>query len=482
MKALNMNIKPIVMALFAAGVLSACGGGGGGDNTPVAGTNTGGTNTGGGTGSGGTGGGGTGGGGAGGGDGTGTGGGTTAPSLTMACPDGAAPENQCSGDAILKTDNGVILTRSGVQVFGISTSDLALDTAVPPAPADINTSNPRGFALPSADMTQLANAIAEVRLQKNATTNDVTRVGLLLNGFGLSWDGTNPRPPIIETFATSRTRVALDADSKITFVTLPLGTDTAFFNRTTQANYANNTYYPGTGVRNNLLGGTDGGWRTNGTRADFAEAGRDHEDGDLDVPSASTTTAGTKGYRGFTNVAYEFANIAAWNSQDTVNLAGFLTQPKVEHNKERRGVVAFGSVTSPDAVPTTGTATYTGTVYGVYGLPKELQDDPAPFVGDATVTVDYSAGTVTVAITRMGTNTDPSVPLPTAAFTASASKGTVAGTTASNYFTGAVSASGLTGGVSGRYFGPGAKEVGGTFQLKGTDDSVLIGGFIARKP
>lgn len=466
MKAMNLNVKPIVLALFAAGVLSACGGGGGGDPV-VGGAQTpppGGGNPGGGDGQ--------------------------APTLTMSCPD-VAPEGQqvqCSGGAVLKTDNGVILTRSGVQVFGISTSDLPLDTAVPPAPAGIDTSNPRGFALPSAATTPLGNAVAEVRLAKVPTTNEVKRAGLLLSGFGLSWDGTNPRPLIIETFATTRSRAELNAAGAITTVTLPPGTDTTFFNRSTPLNYANNTYFPiiptldkPDGIGNNPLGGLAGGWRTGGTQGDFADTGRTHEDGDFDAPTALAGTAGSKGFRGFTNIAYQYANVASWTSQDTVNLAELQLQPKVEHNKERRGVVAFGDVTSPTAVPTTGTATYTGTVYGMRGRPAAVQDDPEPFVGNATVTVDYAARTATVAIANTVTFDALSAPVD-AAFTATTAAGAVPNTNAANYFTGAVSATGLSGGVSGRYFGPDAKEVGGTFQLAGPNETVFIGGFVARKP
>lgn len=469
MKAKQMNIKPLVLALFAAGILSACGGGGGGgDDSTVGGVQNppgnGGSSGGGGGGDGG-------------------GGGQQAPTLTMSCPDGAAPENQCSGGTILKTDNGVILTQSGVQVYGISTSDLAIDPLVQadPVPAGVNLSNPSGFALPSA---ATAGSVAEIRLQKNATTNALTRMAMLLNGFGLSWDGTNPRPPIIETFMTERGRVGLDATTRaLVLLPLPAGTDTTFFSRTAPvpaANYANNTYFPTTAPVTNLMGALDGGWRTNGPRGDFTEKSRDHQDGDLDAPTA-TAAAGTKGFRSYTNISYEFANITTWASQDTVNLAQFLTQPKIEHNKERRGVVAFGNVTSPDAVPTTGTATYSGTVYGLLGLPAP-QDDPQPFVGNATVTVDYATGTATIAIANAETFEATPVAVDVAEFTATATKGTVADTAAPNYFTGAVNATGVTGGVSGRYFGPSAKEVGGTFQLAGPNNSVVIGGFVARKP
>lgn len=459
MQANKLNIKPLILALFAAGVLTACGGGGGGD--PVVDSGGGGGSGGGGTGGGGTGGGGTG------------GGGTQAPSLTMSCPDGTAPEHQCSGDTVLQTDNGVMLTRSGVQVFGISLSDLRT-----PAPTP---SNPTGFGLPSASTTPV-DGVAEVRLLKNPADNAVSRVGLLLNGFGLSWDATNPRPPIIETFQTAQARTRLDADRKLVIEALP--TDPAFYNFVPgggpeiQLHYANNTYFAGTPINNNPTSD----WRTGGTRGNWAEVGRNHEDGDIAAPTPPSP--GTKGYRGFTNIAYEFANLSAWNSQDTVLIGDWNPAPQNEHNKERRGLVAFGDVTPPDAVPTTGTATYTGTVYGLLGL-GESQDDPEPFVGRATVTVDYAAGTATIAIDDTETNAEPALPVP-AEFSATASRGTLTtngtSTNTPNYFTGAVSGTGVTGGVSGRYFGPDAKEVGGTFQLDGPDGSAILGGFIARKP
>lgn len=42
--------------------------------------------------------------------------------MTMFCADGAGV--QCSGDAAVRTENGVTLSNSGVQVYGNSTSDL----------------------------------------------------------------------------------------------------------------------------------------------------------------------------------------------------------------------------------------------------------------------------------------------------------------------------------------------------------------------
>lgn len=471
MKSLHLNIKPIVIALFAAGVLSACGGGGGGGggtavdpgqtpptNNPPGGNPPPGNNP----------------------DPDPGTGGSPDTAMTMSCVDGA--QFDCSGGTVLKTDNGVMLTRSGVQVFGLSASDLS------GTPADPTTlSNPRGFVLPSAAPD--INGFAEIRIAKD-DANAITQVGLLLNDFGLSWDGTTTRPPIIETFAASRSRAELDSANKLVVATLPLGTETSFFDRTTQRNYANNTYRadPAQRIDNNPLGAGAGGWSTpGGIQWNWAATSRVHEDGDVDAPTSDA--AGTKGYRGFTNLSYEFANISAWNSQDTVNIADWNAQPRIEHNKERRGIVAFGDVTSPDAVPTSGTATYTGKIYGVYGLAALTQDDPDTFEGRATVTVDYATGTATIAVTdtlRYEQRNGDVVEVPVnAAFDATASRGSVsvngADKSAPNYFTGTVTG-GFTGGVSGRYFGPNAKEVGGTFHLTGAGGVNIIGGFLGRKP
>src|SRR3982074_3096013 len=43
-------------------------------------------------------------------------------SMTMSCVDG--PAYQCSGGNIIKSENGVALTSSGVQAYGKSTSDM----------------------------------------------------------------------------------------------------------------------------------------------------------------------------------------------------------------------------------------------------------------------------------------------------------------------------------------------------------------------
>jgi len=141
--AVYTNMKPIALALIAAGVLSACGGGGGGGGSPAAPggstpTNPGSPNA------------------------PGTppaSGSATIPaavsgSTVMACPGGATV--QCSGSSILRVDNDVALTSSGVQVYGTSTNDID-------RPANWSKTTASGFALPAAGT---APGTAELRPDK----------------------------------------------------------------------------------------------------------------------------------------------------------------------------------------------------------------------------------------------------------------------------------------------------------------------------
>ena len=77
---------------------------------------------------------------------------------------------------------------------------------------------------------------------------------------------------------------------------------------------------------------------------------------------------------------YHVANLSTWVSQDTIGIAEW--GGGVEHNKNRRGVVAFGAVTDPATVPVAGAAGYAATVVGWYS--PNGQGDPLPFRGVAT--------------------------------------------------------------------------------------------------
>ncbi len=477
----DFNLKPLGVMLLAACFLSACGGGGS-DSTPsptssgATGSNTdgasGGTN-------GGTNGGTTGG---------DTGGTTTAP-MTMSCPEGDG--YQCSGGDIIKVDNGIALTRSGVETYGKATSDL---TDPPSASA---------FGFMAAQGVNDKGA-AEIRIKKDAN-GVISSPAVILKNLGLSWDGTTDRPIIIETFNTTQGHTVMKADGTLSEAAFPTFDYSDTTGTGTQANYANNRYFPRTapsvcpagtagpcpttetdGIRNLTLAQSGSDWRTGGIRPDVAEARRLHEDGDVHAGTTDDVPyPGSKGYRDFSNLAYQYVNLSSWLTQDTVETVEWAhLGGDMEHNTNRRGMVAFGDVTDPAQVPSTGTATYSGLVQGWYSATSNV--DPTVFRGDATMTVDFTTRQVTITVANAVSYDSASTPLPVA-FTVTTTMGAV-GSNAANYLTGAVDGT-LKGGISARYFGPVAgtsgsvpPEAGGTFSLSNTGSTTtVIGGFIARK-
>jgi hypothetical protein len=507
----EFKIKPLVAAMAAASLLTACGGGGGGDNGSGSGTNLnpgtssqGGSNPsqggstpdqGGGTpNQGGTtpdqnGGGST--------------PGTPAPDTTMlmTCADGAGV--QCSGSTALKTENEVLLTSSGVQVIARSTSDLAVPI--------VDKTTPTGMAL-------FDQGLADVRVRKDET-GKVTASSLLLSGLDMSWDGVKDRPQIIETFSTQPGHTQLSAAGAVVRGDLPAHSDTAFYNfatlgkDATQANYANNIYFPRSdasrcepapvppatcpatetkGIENN-----QGDWRAEGGRLpDWFGASRIHNDGDIhagdnvaDATGPGVPFPGTKGYRGIDGWSYSYGNLSLWQTQDTVKMAEWTGAAGTdEHNTMRRGAIAFGAVTDPTLVPTAGSSTYTGIVYGYYATSGAT--DPDVVRGKATVTVDYATRNVTVTFSDVIKYDATGDAVPLLNFSTSATLG-AAGSTSANYLSGAVASGTFTGGLSGRAFGPivstgasgaGPAEIGGALRFKsGVGGATVIAGFIGRK-
>jgi hypothetical protein len=197
---------------------------------------------------------------------------------------------------------------------------------------------------------------------------------------------------------------------------------------------------------------------------------------------------GSKGYRDLDTWSLRYANLGTWVTQDTVTMAEWTGGGGLdEHNTNRRGVTAFGEVTDPAAVPTAGTAIYTGIVYGWYSSNPAL--DPDPFRGAATITVDFATRQVTLVFQNTVRNDAVGTPVP-AVFQTTAAMG-AAGTNVANYLTGAATAGSLTGGISARYFGPifnagtihpGPAEIAGTMTLSNPTSGVsIIGGFIGHK-
>ncbi|HEY4540838.1 MAG TPA: hypothetical protein VIG66_00515 [Noviherbaspirillum sp.] len=423
--------------------------------------------------------------------------------MTMSCVDGS--QFQCSGDKVLRIENGVALTDSGVQVYGISTSDLLPN----------NPSLTQAYGLRPAE-----GGPAEVRVARDEN-GSTSKIYMLLRNLGLRWDAVNERPPIVETFTPTQGRVQLAENGAVSFLPLPPSSDLSFYDYAnlgrsgTQANYANNRYFPRennparcpsgqscaeietTGVGN----GAPGEWRTGGLRPDQAGAIRVHSDGDIHAGDGKPDANGnrtwleggtgfgvpfpaSKGYRDLSNWSYGYANLATWTTQDTVEIAEWSTNGQ-EHNKMRRGVVSFGDVTAPTQVPSSGSMTYRGIAYGWYAADENVKS-PRTFWGSAEVTVNFATGLVTVAVQNTTTYDADSLPLPVA-LTSTLTTGSVA-TNSSNYMTGTASTGVMNGGISARYYGPPAAaangvtsppEIGGTFTLSGPSTESVIGGFIA---
>lgn len=420
-------------------------------------------------------------------------------SMSMNCVDGASV--QCSGNTVLRVDNQVALTSSGVQVYGKSTNDLA--------PVIANT----GLAI---GMMPASGGIAEIRVTKNA--NGVpSSPALMLRNIGISWDTQTDRPPIIETFRTSQGRVAQDASGRIISGPLPDPSNLEFYDyavkgrAATQSRYANNTYFPrdltvypvrcpdnAPGCRTTETDGfntAQGNWRIGGSEPDTSTVFRLHADGDLyagdGLPTASgqrqflprgdgfgVSYPGFKGYRNLDLWTMQYANLAAWYTMDTVEIVEF-SGGSNEHNKGRRGTVAFGQVTDSAAVPGTGTASYAGVVYGWYA--PNATDESVFFRGDANIVVNFATRQAQVTVQNTVTYNDARTPVP-ATLTSTMTWTPPAN---ANYMTSAVGGA-MPGGISARFFGPvnggGPVETAGSFMLNnaGTGQTV-VAGFIARK-
>ena len=417
---------------------------------------------------------------------------------TMNCP---ASSMECTGERILHTDHGIAVTASGVQVYAMSTNDLLTPN---PAPT-------LAYGLRPA-----TGGIADVRITK-AADGRLASVTLLLSKLDLSWDGKTERPLIIETFSPQPGRVQLDKNGLATLEALPPATDLNFFDfarkgaAATQAHYANNIYFPRAepvrclsnnpgcpAVETTGLTAQLGDWRSGGYIPDNAWANRRHAEGatqagfGIDANGQTVLLPGSdgpgvpypgfKGYRDYHHWAYAHANLGAWITQDTVLINEW--GGGNEHNKMRRGLVAFGAVTSPAQLPATGVARYRGRLQGWFSYVQG--EDSYPIYGEVEAEVDFAKRTVALTFrnTRIDEGTLDPLPLALTATTA------MDNAQLASYFSGSASNSALSGGIGARFFGPvvpggsgsGPAEMGGIFQLQSPNEGpVAIGGFLLRK-
>jgi len=142
------------------------------------------------------------------------------------------------------------------------------------------------------------------------------------------------------------------------------------------------------------------------------------------------------------------------------------------------GAASFGAATPSGSIPTTGTATYSGVTGGRFGT----VGGPAYFTSsNLSSNVDFAARTLSFTTS----STQQSTTLLSGSFSANTAldlTGSLSYNAGSNQFTGNVNNTGstLTGTATGRFYGPAAQEIGGTFGLTGSA-GYYGGGFGAKK-
>ncbi|MCX7215077.1 MAG: hypothetical protein NTZ96_01785 [Burkholderiales bacterium] len=394
------------------------------------------------------------------------------------CPTGVSA---CSGAALGVSVGTIQLSRNGLQTIGFSTTDLL--------PTNNNTAEAFGL-LPANE------GFAELRVLHDTDAN-ISAVDLLLSQLKLFWDGRTERPRIIENFGLKRGRVQLGDQGMSTLVALAPQGDAFWDNNAstftgTQDRYANNHYFERAAsacdvsdaacvtAANNGLRLVAGNWRTGSLKPNQISATRLHEDGATQGPD-QIPFAGFKGYRDLWNWNYRYAHVAGWVTKDTINIQEW--GGGREHNKERRGTIAFGQLTDPAALPSSGSATYRGYARGWYS--PDGQTEVYPIAADLEVTVDFGAKQATLRLLNvridevLPANMEPNVKLTVG------STNVLPFGTPTNTAIGGIAHGDAAGYAGLRFFGPidggTPPELAGSFSIKGLSGITAIGGFIARR-
>ena len=403
---------------------------------------------------------------------------TIANTTDSNCPAGVS---LCSGASTGNPVGPIRLTSNGLQTIAASTSDLATN--------NVSTTEAYGL-LPTTQ------GFADIRVSRDADAN-ISAVDLLLSDLKLFWDAKSERPIIIENFGITRGRVELGSQGMSTITTLPAQGDAFWDNNAltftgTQSHYANNHYFEHAApscpdsdaacvaAANNGLQLTRGDWKTGGLKPNQIDATRLHEDGATQGPD-KIPYAGFKGYRDLWNWNYDYANVAGWITKDTINIQEW--GGGGEHNKERRGTVAYGDLTPVKDMPATGTATYRGYARGWYS--PDGQSEVFPIAADIQVTVDFVNKQATVQLLALRidewlpSDVDPVIKL------VASSSNTLPFGSPANAALGPITHGDAEGYAGLRFYGPTSNgappEIAGSFSLKGTSGIAAIGGFIGRR-
>ncbi|MBN1006996.1 transferrin-binding protein-like solute binding protein [Amphritea pacifica] len=166
------------------------------------------------------------------------------------------------------------------------------------------------------------------------------------------------------------------------------------------------------------------------------------------------------------NIGWDYQTLGTWVTETTTGSGA----------SGRLGSISVGSRTDGSAVPTTGTATFTGATSGFY-----IDSAGTLFyvLGNTSINADFANRSL--AFTTSNNNT---VNINTEVASVNSDlnlSGTLTYSAGSNNFSGSVTGTGLTGSASGYFYGPSAEEAGGTFALTGGGVEIYTGAFGAKR-
>jgi hypothetical protein len=164
----------------------------------------------------------------------------------------------------------------------------------------------------------------------------------------------------------------------------------------------------------------------------------------------------------FTNPTYygfEYQTFGAWGDYGNATTSA--------------NAISVGSATPVTGLPATGSYTFTGGASGYYTDPSKYA-----YVTNANMTATATFDTRTVSFSTTGTYISGSPSgsvIPASNLNLS---GTLSIATGSNAISGTVTtAGGMSGNANGKFYGPTANEVGGTYAVSGSGLGSFVGGF-----
>ena len=211
--------------------------------------------------------------------------------------------------------------------------------------------------------------------------------------------------------------------------------------------------------------------------------------GDYSISSSTDpaiTTADGGSYNLFANtVGLQYTNFGTWSLTPCANNSNCTPAYAGTFGGGQQGVSQTASM------PTTGSATYTGGATGFVLQPAAINSDNAgQFYGTSSLTANFGTGAITGAITGIQAYS-PNGSGNTQTLFGTVNDINLAGTISGSTYTGTATASatagtafdisGATGTLKGAFYGPGAAETAGVFNVSGGPNSTTLAGSFGAK-